>query len=375
MGEWEDSIGAPKREQQSHILTYQTGIRPRGSVTAMRIESYLSGLSWWGCALMAFVPAMLIGLAMMPVGRRLDKQADDPDARTRLIGVTASAFAFIVGFTTNTLWSQDVAISESARAVGQSSSEMLQAADEADPSLGTQLRTLLKEFDEKSLRNDDSAGLTEGSSGVRKTLDEIELLTTDSDTSTSDTAAAFEDFHSNYLQYLLDLNAPRVPDLILIVIVLLGMGMSATLASSPRIHHRMTSRWLVGVSVFMIGLYQLPLWVLNSRTLVLASVHRYLSPVDGESHVSRSGLTAELLIMAAAIAAMLLLFVLPGWLWGRKNSPEPDPEEPAHETAEMNHLVQRIVDALENKGSQAPPASADPERSPGAASEAASAKP
>ncbi len=305
----------------------------------MILVDSLHTLDWWGCIVAAFLPGLLIALMALPIGHRMKAASDDAEARNRLIALVAAAFAFIVAFTTNTLWTQDLAIAESARTVGQSTSEMRQAARQVDPDFADQTRSLLQEFDQASEANDLDAGLNEGSTGVGNTLNQLSKLFTEDPKSTQDTSDAYETFHESYLQYLLDLNSPSVPNLIVLVVVLLGLVMAGTIAASPRSHTRMSTRVFLALSVFVVGLYQLPMWVLNSRKLVLEAVHPYLSPVDSASAPSGTGVNQVIVLLSVVIVILTLVLILPGFLGRRRHedgeAPAPAPA-PAASKSQVN---------------------------------------
>ncbi len=282
----------------------------------MSLTASLNTLDWWGCVLAAFLPGLLVAAIGLPIGRRINVDNDDAEARNRLIALVSAAFAFIVAFTTNTLWTQDLAIAESARAVGQSSSEIMQASEQVGPDFADQTRELLERFDKASETNDIDAGLSEGSTGVKAILDQMSQHLTASASSTKETGDSYQAFHEDYMQYLSDLNAPSVPALIVLVVVLLGIVMAGVIAASPRNRHRMSTRVFLALSVFVIGLYQFPMWVLNSRKLVLEAIHPYLSPVDQASKSAGTGVNSVILLLIAVIAVLFVIIILPGFLGG-----------------------------------------------------------
>ncbi|MCH9816616.1 MAG: hypothetical protein K0U64_09240 [Actinomycetia bacterium] len=295
----------------------------------MDLTDPLTNSVWWLCVAGAFLPGLVIALIALPIGGRLEPATDDAEARNRLIALVAAAFAFIVAFTTNTLWTQALDISTSARTVGQSTTELLQTARQVSPAFDEQARSLLKQFDQASESRDSQAGLDEGSTGVNSIMNSLSDLMTASPDSTSDTSAAFQTFHDNYLQYLLDLNAPGVPKLVGLVVILLGVVLAGVIAASPRQRTRMSTRVFLALSVFVIGLYQFPMWVLNSRELILEAVHPDLSPLDSASAPSNDGLIAAAVLLVVVISVITILLILPGLLRRRKTSdddPGADPE-------------------------------------------------
>lgn len=288
----------------------------------MNINDPLNDLTWWGCVLASFLPVTIVALLALPIGHRLSESRDDSAARGRLITLLASAFAFIVAFSTNTLWTQDLSIAESARSVGQSVGEMVEVVSETNPALLPQVESSLDDFFEDSRRNDLQAGLLESSTGVEDTFDQLSELLSQGSTSTADTAAAYETFHDNYDQYLRDLNSPSIPNVIVLVSVILGVGIAGVFASSPRSGHPINTRLMVALSVFTIGLYQFPLWVLNSRTLVLQAVHPYLSPSRATFDTPGTGFLSVVLLLVGVIVVLGLVLVLPGWLHRKKHVDE-----------------------------------------------------
>lgn len=292
----------------------------------MSITDPLANMDLWTCVLAAFLPAFFAALVGLPIGRRITKDRDDAEARTRLISLVAAAFAFIVAFSTNTLWSQDLTIAQSARTVGQTSSEMLQEARKISPEFAENVRSLLRDFDQATQENDIAAGLNEASTDVNGLIAQLDSLLTESNQSTADSAAAYDAFHNAYLQYLLDLNSPSVPYLILLVVVLLGMMMAGAFASSPRTGTWTSTRTFVALSVFVIGIYQFPLWVLASRKLVLEAVHPDLSPIDANVVTRGSAVELTLGLLALVILVLFLVLVLPGLL-GKK--PRQSADHPA----------------------------------------------
>lgn len=288
----------------------------------MSLDRVINNLDWWQCGLLAFIPAVLVALLALPIGFRLSPESDDANERGRLISLVAAAFAFIVAFSTNTLWSQDLAIAQSARTVGQSSDEMIQAAQDVNDQLASGVRTQLEVFDEYSARQDVVVGIGDESSGIGGVLNELSSTLTQGPQSTPATAAAYETFHAAYKQYLLDLNSPSIPNLILLVIVVLGAIMAGAIASSPKKRTNLASRGLLALSVFVIGLYQFPLWVLSSRKIVVSAVHPYLTTVDGSEAPSGGGFGLTALMLLLALVALLALFVVPGVLLRRRESPE-----------------------------------------------------
>ena len=321
------------------------------------MHSQLTGLDWWGCILAAFVPSVLIALIALPIGSRIKAEHDDSAMRGRMIALVSAAFAFIVAFTTNTLWTQDLAIAESARTVGQATSEILQVSREVGPDFEAQVREQLKEFDRASESRDLDAGLTEGSTGAKASVNQLSKLLTDSSKSDAETTEAFDTFHAEYRQYLLNLNSPSVPNLILLVIVTLGMLLAGALASSPRTGTWMSARTFVALSVFVVGLYQFPLWVMNSRKLVLDAVHPYLSPLDAAEAPSNSAFITVFFLLVLALAVITVVLVLPG-LFRRKPDSESEfrfngVEDTTPDESRMQELVQQEI--IED----APPAEAE----------------
>lgn len=125
-----------------------------------------------------------------------------------------------------------------------------------------------------------------------QSAEDVELLTTS---------------YSNLVQsgqdYLEALNAPGIPDVYFIAIVLVGLVVAGLIAvHSPRVPTKFSTLMLL-TAVFIVGLLQLPLWVLNSRFFErrLLDTLRF----DQSTNATATGQTIVIILVALLLIAVV----------------------------------------------------------------------
>lgn len=314
----------------------------------MWLEDLLYVLPWWVFILIAFVPPMVVALGMRGWADHADPGKSATTIRTTLLSLASTALVFSVSFSTNTLWSQDTAIAAAARQSNIATSALLDELDDgSDDASVAEVADLLDRYEAEVQLADLRLTPVSGVPSVNALVDEIEAAVdraADGSTEPDRIRAAEADFEKARATLLDELNAPGIPDVIAVMIVLMGMFVAGLYSTFPRGAQSRFSDFAVAGVVFIVGLIQLPLWVLNSSWMTLAMVTPYFGDAANSPGESLTGQVMAVLTMLGVLAALYLFFVRPNLLRRRQVTDEPEPQPDP--LVQMQQTLDEIRDLL-----------------------------
>jgi len=290
--------------------------------------SYLAySLPPWALVLLAFAPATLAALALRPYARRADQPESAGTLQTTVFAMTSTAFVFFATFSANTMWNQVQDVSSTWRAFVQSGTTLERTVAVQAPAGNAAVAALL-----------DNAAAMEGVVASELPLNGPEVVwtsyatarqaTLDSLTpntgSASDAWANFEakrsveatfaNFETSALAYLRSLD-PGLPDIVYFAVILLAMMVVGMIVVYPPHKPTRFSSTMVFLAVMLVGILQLPLWILNSQGFILVA-----TDTEGfGQEVSRS-VTGQLGALVTFVVVLVGLFVL--LTWRARRTPE-----------------------------------------------------
>ena len=236
----------------------------------MFIENALYFFPIWISVACALLPPMVVIIGIRLFRRREITNRATLTTRGTLQALLSTAFVFSVTFSVNQLWSQNSKIYEAATEVAQSGVDLVDAVDQVDPlaadALTTQFTLFLEAADRDSL-DIALSGATAATDILKDIRAELSELPADSDQAKAiDTA--YESVHSARRAWIAALNAPGIPDVIWINIIVLGLVFAGVIAASPPGNYPRYETEIVALAGIVIGFFQIPLYVLNSREYV-----------------------------------------------------------------------------------------------------------
>lgn len=236
----------------------------------MHLESLAYSLPLWACIAVALVPPMTVVLIVRFLARSRTGDGEPGNAKQKLIGMLTTAFVFSVTFSTNTVWSQDSQVYTSANQVVQTGLAILDEVEYVAPSQvgeGEQLFTAVIQSLPSDINELTLKASPESKQAMRDFRDwSLNLDVTDSEQDI--VTSLMSTMNGDWRAWLVSLNGPGVPDVIFLMIVFLGLLLVGTVAYSPLGANAKSEFASVFMFGLVVGMIQIPLWVLNSEGFV-----------------------------------------------------------------------------------------------------------
>ncbi len=239
----------------------------------MFLQNALYGLPIWLCVTLAVVPPLAVIVAVTGLRRRHVDESGDRASLTALQALLSTAFVFSLTFSVQQLWSDDKAVYEKGSEVVAAVLKVERAIEgvpgvtetAADELFTTFLTLTTFDISNRSLRGDPQ--VAEALDVVSTALAKWDADLTEDKWSQADRALAKEgmaDLEEARGAWLAAVNGLGIPDVIWINIMLLGLAFVGVMAWQPPSGRPRTSFVVVALSGLVVGLFQIPLFVLNS---------------------------------------------------------------------------------------------------------------
>jgi len=238
------------------------------------LQDALYSLPIWLCVVFALVPPILVIIAVTAFRRRHVDDSGDGPSLAALQALLSTAFVFSLTFSVNQLWSEDKTIYDKGAEVVAAVLEVDRALEgvkgvtdaDADQLFTEFLRLTMADISNPSLRGDPT--VTEAVSDIKQ-----KLATWDAELSEEQwpqaaraaTKQSMADLDQARHDWLAAVNAPGIPDVIWLNITLLGLAFVGVMAWQPPSRNPRTSFMIIMLSGLVVGLFQIPLYVLNSE--------------------------------------------------------------------------------------------------------------
>lgn len=223
----------------------------------------------WACIVVALFPPMIVAVVVRVFARPGSTDEADSakvDRLGRVIAILSTAFVFTVTFSTTNVWSQDSSIYDAANQMTQTSLAITQEIAYAVPEEATaadqQLEALMTAFpydvNEVSIKASEQSvaqmrEFHQWASSVSLPPDERTYVD-----------ARLTDLDREWRHWLTTLNAPGIPDVMWLLITLLGLMLVGAVALLPHGADPRHETTLLFTFAFIVGVMQVPLWVLDS---------------------------------------------------------------------------------------------------------------
>lgn len=239
----------------------------------MFLQNALYGLPIWLCVVLAVVPPLTVIVAVTALRRRHVDESGDRASLTALQALLSTAFVFSLTFSVQQLWSDDKAVYEKGSEVVAAVLKVERAIEgvsgvtetDADELFTQFLSLTTADIQNRSLRGDPQ--VAEALDVVSTALAKWDAELTDDKWPQTDRALAKEgmaDLEEARGAWLAAVNGLGIPDVIWINIMLLGLAFVGVMAWQPPSGRPRTSFVIVALSGLVVGLFQIPLFVLNS---------------------------------------------------------------------------------------------------------------
>jgi len=237
------------------------------------LQNALYSLPIWLCVVLAVVPPLAVIVAVTALRRRHVDESGDRASLTALQALLSTAFVFSLTFSVQQLWSDDKAVYDKGSQVVAAVLKVDRAVEGVQGIAATDADELFTEFltltsadiSNPSLRGDPEVerALADVSTALAKwdaELTEGQWSAADREMAKQGMAALDEARGA----WLAAVNALGIPDVIWINIMLLGLAFVGVMAWQPPSGRPRTSFVVVALSGLVVGLFQIPLFVLNS---------------------------------------------------------------------------------------------------------------
>jgi len=285
----------------------------------------------WLCIVVALVPPMVAAVAMrLLVNPKSENDADKAleDRHGRVIAILSTAFVFTVTFSTTNVWNQDEKVYESANQLTQTTLSITQTvsyalpneADTAEAQLEAMMTAFPFDVTELSIRA--SPQTIHQMREFHSWVNSLPLPKSDRDI----VDGLLGELDQQWRTWLTALNGAGIPDVMWLLIAILGLMLVAAVAMLPRGSDGKHETTLLFWFALIIGVMQIPLWVLNSMGFAEVLVESVFGEfVNVRPPVDRFAMG---LIVTAALAAVffLVLKLLPHV---RKEAKTEDAQTPA----------------------------------------------
>ncbi|MFM1918344.1 MAG: hypothetical protein RJB01_1859 [Actinomycetota bacterium] len=226
-------------------------------------------LPLWACIVVALLPPLVVAVIFRLLAK--PKNAADVDSASndrygRVIALLSTAFVFTVTFSTTNVWTQDSDIYSRANQLTQTTLAITQEIAHADPSQADESNSQLVQM-MNALPFDVTVVSIQASDESIEQMREFQAWA--SSVNLGENERRFVDsllgeLNKDYRAWLTALNAPGVPDVMWILIATLGFMLIAAVAMLPRGPNSRSETTLLFAFAFIVGVMQIPLWVLNS---------------------------------------------------------------------------------------------------------------
>jgi len=246
----------------------------------------------WLCIVVALLPPMVVAVGMRllvnPKSHGNEDKASD-DRHGRVIAILSTAFVFILTFSTTNVWNQDEKVYESANQLTQSTLSIAQTVSYALPdeaeAAEAQLQAMMTAFpyDVTEVSIKASPETIRQMRDFHSWVESLPLPKSERDT----VDGLLVELDQQWRTWLTSLNAAGIPDVMWLLISILGLMLVAAVAMLPRGSDGRHETTLLFWFALIIGVMQIPLWVLNSmgfaETLVESVFGQFVNvspPVD-----------------------------------------------------------------------------------------------
>jgi hypothetical protein len=233
----------------------------------MLIGYFAYQLPLWACIALALLPPMVIILLFRLVPHRYTADESARQKHQIVLGILSTAFVFTVSLSTNTVWSEDQQIYTSANKIVQTNLASLDQVGYAAPDELSEGQMHFRQLLE-ALPDDINEVSIAASSASKQQMYETQqwiasLNLPDKERTVVDGLAAT--LQQEWYEWLVAINASGLPDVIWMVIGVLGLLLVATVTLLPwGAQQRYETAAVFGFGL-AVGILQVPLWVLNSQ--------------------------------------------------------------------------------------------------------------
>lgn len=233
----------------------------------MHIGYFAYQLPLWACIALALLPPMLLVLFFRLLPHRF---ATDDTAKAKhqiVVSLLSTAFVFSVTLSTNTVWSEDQKIYDSANHIVQTNLAILDQVGYAAPdqlSVGQEhFRNLLEALPD-DINEESIAASPESKQQMRVTQQWIASLKLSGQDKEAVDALA-QTLQQEWYAWLVAINASGLPDIVWLTLAVVVALLLAAVSLMPMGNHQRYETLLVFSFGLGVGILQVPLWVLNSQ--------------------------------------------------------------------------------------------------------------